>query len=47
MLGYCIGATLSVLYAALHPEAPLRTLMLLAPPIDFAGRDESVFSIWL
>jgi polyhydroxyalkanoate synthase len=47
MLGYCIGGTLAVLYAALLPEAPLRTLALLAPPIDFAAGPASVYAKWL
>ncbi|GAB4464495.1 MAG: alpha/beta fold hydrolase [Anaerolineae bacterium] len=45
MMGYCIGGTLSVLYAALHPAAPLRNLLLLASPLDFSQRD-SIFANW-
>ncbi|NJN99246.1 MAG: alpha/beta fold hydrolase [Anaerolineales bacterium] len=37
MLGYCIGATLATLYAALYPQAPLRNLILLTAPLDFSG----------
>lgn len=44
MLGYCIGGTLSALYAALHPDGPLRNLVLLAAPIDFTDAD--LFSVW-
>ncbi|MBU0490716.1 MAG: alpha/beta fold hydrolase [Chloroflexi bacterium] len=47
ILGYCIGATISVLYAALHPDAPLRNLVLLTPPLDFSVREDSVFATWL
>lgn len=47
MLGYCIGATQTVLYAALHPEAPIRTITLVAPPLDFANHAESIFATWL
>lgn len=47
MLGYCIGGTLAVLYAALLPTAPVRTLALLAPPIDFAAGPPSAFAHWL
>ncbi len=47
MLGYCIGGTLAVLYAALFPEAPLRTLVLLAPPIDFGAGQISAYAKWL
>lgn len=45
LLGYCMGGTLAALYAALHPE-PVRNLVLLAAPLDFAARD-SVLMQWL
>jgi poly[(R)-3-hydroxyalkanoate] polymerase subunit PhaC len=35
MLGYCFGGVLSVLYAAHHPNAPLRSLTALTTPADF------------
>ena len=38
MLGYCLGATLATLYAALYPEIPLRNLILLTAPIDFSEK---------
>jgi polyhydroxyalkanoate synthase len=44
VLGYCMGGTMSALYAALHP-APVKSLTLLAAPIDFAGR-ESLLNLW-
>ena len=44
MLGYCMGGTLAASYAALHPEQ-VRTLTLLAAPIDFSGR-ESLLNLW-
>jgi polyhydroxyalkanoate synthase len=44
LLGYCMGGTLSVLLAALHPTA-FRTLSLLAAPIDFAVGD-SLLGLW-
>ena len=44
LIGYCMGGTLSVLFAALHPER-LGTLTLLAAPIDFAAR-ESLLHVW-
>jgi poly[(R)-3-hydroxyalkanoate] polymerase subunit PhaC len=47
VLGYCIGALLTVLYAAQHPTAPIRNIVLLAPPLDFGVRNDSLFSIWL
>jgi polyhydroxyalkanoate synthase len=44
LLGYCMGGTIAALYAALWPER-LRTLTLLAAPIDFGNR-ETLLSIW-
>lgn len=46
LLGYCIGATLSTVYAALHPDAPIRNLVLLTAPLDFSAGD-SIFAAWL
>jgi polyhydroxyalkanoate synthase len=44
LLGYCMGGTLSALFAALNPAA-LKTLALLAAPIDFSG-SESLLNLW-
>jgi polyhydroxyalkanoate synthase len=44
LTGWCIGGTLCAMYCALHPEAPVRNLMLLTTPID--GR-ESLYGTWL
>jgi polyhydroxyalkanoate synthase len=35
LFGYCFGGNLSLLYAAHHPDAPLRSLTVLATPVDF------------
>ncbi|MGY1693349.1 alpha/beta fold hydrolase [Geodermatophilus sp. SYSU D00814] len=35
LFGYCFGGDLSLLYAAHHPDAPLRSLSVLATPVDF------------
>ena len=37
MVGYCFAGMLTLLYAAGHPDAPLRNLVTLAPPVDFAA----------
>lgn len=34
VLGYCFGGTLALLHAAHHPEAPLRSLTVMATPAD-------------
>lgn len=45
LLGYCQGGTLSALYAAAHPEAPIKNLILLTTPIDFDNA--GLYSDWL
>lgn len=45
LLGYCMGGTLSALFTALEPRR-VRTLTLLAAPIDFENR-ESLLSLWV
>jgi polyhydroxyalkanoate synthase len=47
MLGYCLGATLATLYAALYPEIPLRNLILLTAPIDFSEKPTGSMAMWL
>ena len=37
LLGYCYGGVLALLFAAHHPEAPLRSLTVMATPVDFSG----------
>jgi polyhydroxyalkanoate synthase len=44
LLGYCMGGTMAALYAALSADK-VRTLTLLAAPIDFSGR-ESLLQVW-
>jgi polyhydroxyalkanoate synthase len=44
LFGYCMGGTLSTLLAAVHPEL-VKSLTLVAAPIDFAGR-ESLLNLW-
>jgi polyhydroxyalkanoate synthase subunit PhaC len=35
MLGYCMGGLLTLLYAATHPDSPVRNVLSLATPVDF------------
>jgi polyhydroxyalkanoate synthase len=44
LLGYCMGGTLAAMFAALEPGA-VKTLALLAAPLDFSGR-ESLLNLW-
>jgi polyhydroxyalkanoate synthase len=36
LVGYCMGGVLASLYAALHPEGPLKNLVCLTTPVDFS-----------
>ena len=46
LLGHCIGGTLSAMYASLFPEKPLKNLLLLAAPIDFAPEGPGLMGLW-
>jgi poly[(R)-3-hydroxyalkanoate] polymerase subunit PhaC len=46
MLGWCIGALLSTIYASLRPDDGLRNLLLLTAPLDFSNREALTFSRW-
>lgn len=43
LVGYCMGGTLSLMYAAMEPEK-VANLVLLATPVDFAN--DSLLSVW-
>jgi poly[(R)-3-hydroxyalkanoate] polymerase subunit PhaC len=36
LFGYCFGGVLALLYAAHHADAPLRSLTVMATPVDFS-----------
>jgi polyhydroxyalkanoate synthase len=46
MLGWCIGAILTTIYAALRPDDGLRNLLLLTAPLDFSKRESITFARW-
>lgn len=46
MLGWCLGATITTIYAALRPQEGLRNLLLLTAPIDFGNRQGLTFARW-
>ena len=46
LFGYCQGGTMAAMYAALSPGKPLKNLVLLATPIDFAPEDPGLFGLW-
>ncbi len=37
LLGYCFGGILALLHGAHHPRSPLRSLSVMATPVDFAA----------
>jgi polyhydroxyalkanoate synthase len=46
MLGWCIGAILTTIYAAMRPDDGLRNLLLLTAPLDFSNRQGLTFARW-
>ena len=46
LLGYCMGGTMSAMYAALFPGKPLRNLVLMTTPIDFTPDNIGLYGIW-
>jgi polyhydroxyalkanoate synthase len=44
LIGYCMGGTLSAMFAALHPEL-VRTLTVMAAPFDF-DQPDSLLHLW-
>ncbi len=47
MLGWCIGAILTTIYAALRPDSGLKNLILLTAPLDFADKTAGGFVRWV
>jgi polyhydroxyalkanoate synthase len=46
ILGYCMGGTMSAMYAALFPNPALRNLILLTAPTDFAPEHTGIYGTW-
>jgi len=46
LLGWCIGAILTSIYASLRPDDGLRNLILLTAPLDFSRKEELTFARW-
>lgn len=44
ILGYCMGGSMSAMYAALRPQK-VKNLVLMAAPVDWSSRD-SLLSLW-
>jgi polyhydroxyalkanoate synthase len=47
MLGWCIGAILSTIYASLRPDSGLKNLILLTAPLDFSDKTAGGFARWV
>ncbi|MFS0574014.1 class III poly(R)-hydroxyalkanoic acid synthase subunit PhaC [Sporosarcina sp. 179-K 3D1 HS] len=45
MFGYCMGGTMTAIFTALHPELPIRNLVLMTSPFDFS--DAGLYTNWL
>ncbi|MFF2289048.1 class III poly(R)-hydroxyalkanoic acid synthase subunit PhaC [Peribacillus butanolivorans] len=45
LFGYCIGGTLTSMFAALHPDLPIRNIIFMTSPFDFS--DAGLFTNWL
>lgn len=45
IIGYCMGGTMTTLYAALFEKPVLKNLVYLAAPIDFSGA--GTYDVWL
>jgi polyhydroxyalkanoate synthase len=41
-----MGGTMAAMYAALFPDKPLKNLVLLAAPIDFAPEKSDLYGLW-
>jgi len=46
MLGWCLGALISTMYAALRPNDGLKNLILLTAPLDFSDKQAGGFIRW-
>lgn len=47
LLGWCIGAILTTIYAAMRADDGLRNLLLLTAPLDYTNRDGLTFAKWV
>src|SRR6266567_8472119 len=47
MLGWCLGALISTIYAALRPDDGLKNLVLLTAPLDFSDKQAGGFIRWV
>ncbi len=46
ILGWCLGALISTMYASLRPDDGLKNLILLTAPLDFSDKTAGGFARW-
>lgn len=46
LLGFCMGGTMTAMYASLFPDNPLKNLILLTTPIDFSPEKTGLYGLW-
>lgn len=46
ILGWCLGALISTMYACLRPDDGLKNLILLTAPLDFSDKEHGAFTKW-
>ncbi len=44
LLGYCMGGLFALMYAGIHPDAPVKNIVCAATPVDMAGM--GLFQKW-
>lgn len=47
ILGFCMGGTMTAMYASLFPGKPLKNLILLTTPIDFTPDTMGLYGTWM
>ncbi len=47
LFGFCMGGTMSAMYASLYPDRPLKNLVLLTTPIDFTTDTMGLYGTWM
>ena len=46
LFGFCMGGTMSAMYASLFPGKPLKNLILLTAPVDFSPETMGLYGLW-
>ena len=46
ILGFCMGGTMTAMYASLFPGKPLKNLIFLTTPFDFTPENMGLYGLW-